>query len=180
MTHRTKKPKTHPQRLGIHAWHIRVHFSLAAAVIGLWICLGILTGLFLLYAGKQVLHPARNTEPNYVEFDMQGISYDTKGSEPFLPGTGRQFLIVKVKVENYTSETFNLAPVIQSHITDEHGKRYDMSPDPVESPLVAGPVKAGQTQTGELTYSVPVAAQHLYFHFDADAPQAIHANYQIR
>lgn len=94
----------------------------------------------------------------------QPVHY-TNGEDPFLPGTNRRFIIITVHVTNRTDEILHFAPVIQTHLTDNKGTRYDMAPAHVENPIKAGEIAPGETRTGQLSYNITKDTGKLLFHF---------------
>lgn len=185
------KKKLSNKRLGVsyprqkpHTWHTEVHFPVAAVVIGFWALLGIFTGVFVyLYAGHGATQPysvSVNGKDGFVTAEVQKVSFDTKGSEPFYVPAGQKFAILTIELENYTDTVFNLAPVVQTAVIDETGKRYGMSPAVLSDPIVAGPLKPNATVEGQVSYLVPANAKHLTFAFDAESPQSVHMTYRLK
>jgi hypothetical protein len=144
--------------------YIKRHW--AFLLIGTWVLLGILTGFVALRAHREA-------EKQSMVVKVIHTTYDKHGQEPFVPGTSYQFVIIDVKVSNNTSDMFNLAPVVQSYITDEQGTKYNMAPAIISRPLAAGRLANGVSTNGTLSYVVPLGVKHLTFHFVADSPQHI-------
>lgn len=139
-------------------------------MIGLWFGLGIFTGILLLYAHQQTPEYKHRQPAHYIDVDVESASLDPNGIGPFTPGTGYTYVIVQVEVENYSGELMHLAPVLQTYLTDDAGNRYEMAPDPIPNPLMAGPVANNTKREGALTYNVPTSAHNFTFHFDIDSP----------
>jgi len=97
------------------------------------------------------------------------IVYD-QGSYPYLPGTGRQYVIITVHITNHTTSGFAFAPVIQTYVTDSSGTRYEMAPTSLDNPIQAGMITPGRTQSGQLSFAVPNNATNLVLHFAASSP----------
>jgi hypothetical protein len=180
-TSKTPKQKKHSStpRFNPHLWHVHIGFTAAVLIIGAWVCLGILSGIFLLYAGKQIPGIVK-IDARTIEIEMRGVSYDKGGSPPFNPGDGMEYLIVNISVQNHTNQVFNLAPVLQTRVTDQNGTVYTMAPAMLTQPLDAGPVNPGAERTGQLSYIVPDNSQKLVFHFDAASPQKVTAQFPVR
>lgn len=94
----------------------------------------------------------------------QQVQY-SDGQYPFLPGTNRHYVVVTVHVTNHTDSVLHFAPVIQTHLTDGNGDRFDMAPSLAENPIKAGPIAPGETRSGQLSYNVPKKASNLVLHF---------------
>jgi len=97
------------------------------------------------------------------------ITYD-HGSYPYLPGTGRQYIVITAHITNHTADHFEFAPVVQTYVTDSSGARYEMAPTSLDNPIQAGTIAPGHTQTGQLSYAVPNNATKLVLHFAANSP----------
>ncbi len=87
------------------------------------------------------------------------------GQYPFVPGTNRRYAIVTVHVTNHTASVMHFAPVIQTHLTDSNGERFDMAPSLAKNPIRAGEIAPGETRSGQLSYNVPNNTSDLKFHF---------------
>jgi hypothetical protein len=171
-----KKKTTRKSELKLKSYHIpkfsshaHIHTHWAMLIMVVWVLIGAVTGGALVRAHYQRTH-------NTVTVKVTNTSYDKKGKQPFLPGTGYQFVIVDVAIANNTDQTFNLAPVIQSYLTDEQGNTYQMAPALLDHPLAAGRLADNVSTTGTLSYVVPQNVSRLTFHFNADTPQ--HIRYQ--
>jgi len=97
------------------------------------------------------------------------IVYD-QGSYPYIPGTGRRYVIITVHITNHTTSGFAFAPVVQTYLTDSSGARYEMAPTSLDNPIQAGTIAPGRTQNGQLSYAVPNNATNLVLHFAANSP----------
>ncbi len=98
----------------------------------------------------------------------------TNGEDPFLPGTNRRFVIITLHVTNRTKDIVHFAPVLQTHLTDKNGTRYDMAPAHAQNPIKAGEIAPGETRSGQLSYNVAQDAENLVFHFyPSDAAKEI-------
>lgn len=93
-----------------------------------------------------------------------------QGSYPYLPGTGRHYIIITAHITNHTASNFEFAPVVQTYVTDSSGARYEMAPTSLENPIRAGTIAPGQTQTGQLSYAVPDDATKLVLHIVITSP----------
>jgi hypothetical protein len=162
--------------------HTHVRLPIAVVVIGAWTLIGIFTGIFVfLYANSESIpHDQVAVARNPVTFDVQEVRFDVTGAEPFTAPSDQEFVILQVEVKNSTDSIFNLAPVVQTSVTDDSGAHYSMSPAVLDSPLQAGPIDPHGSAKGTLSYLVPKLAKHLVLTFNADAPQPVHTTYTIK
>jgi len=87
------------------------------------------------------------------------------GDATFHPGKGYSYVIANVQVANTGKTTAWVAPVVQSYLKSQDGKRYELAPATVINAFEAGTLEPQQRRTGELSYVIPATTQRLSFCF---------------
>lgn len=128
----------------------------------LWIGLAVLLALMSAGIALRSMHPII---PRVSV--VSPLTYN-EGGEVYIAGTDRHYAVVEIEVKNPTTKLFNLAPVLQTYLTDENGTRYEMAPVELENPIVAGVIQPGETRKGQLSFNVPKDVSVFYFHFVTD------------
>lgn len=158
-----KAKQTGGKRPGFN-WRLFV----VAAVIGL--AAGLLLGLASLWL--QAPRSAGSQPPtNTASFKVRSSKVIDGQRGYFKAGEGRKFVILEVELHNSTSTVLQVAPVTQTYLKAGDGTRYGLSFYTHKQPLKGGQLKPGQSQTGQLAYSVPAGVTTLDFYFlDASVP----------
>jgi hypothetical protein len=110
-------------------------------------------------------------------FSFNSVRTDTKDIPRVweLP-SGFQYVMVNVSFKNTTTNDYHLSPIKSMHIQDEQNRTYDVTSAPTIKNSLGGPVKTGQTVTGEVGFTLPVGVTKGSFIFNPNLPDA----HQIR
>lgn len=87
------------------------------------------------------------------------------------PDAGNKFVVVDVTLQNKGSETRAISSMLQMHLKDATGQRYDldlMASVASGGTTPDGEIAAGEKIRGQVGFQIPEDAQGLVFVFDAD------------
>jgi len=113
------------------------------------------------------LHKVGDTiEKSNVGFGVARVTTDEAGDAVYKPNPGNKFVVVDISVDNNTSSQRPVVPVTQVYLKDQTGNTYFISPAPMQNPLNAGNLVAGDNLKGQLSFEVPKDAKNLKLYFD--------------
>ncbi len=165
-----KEPQHKIKKVGARSprSHRHIHKGVSWTLVVLWLISGAMVGLLALrLAGGRVQAPAAtvSVQPAPIDWLIKNSTELTTGHGPLAPPDGYKFLVVDLELVNHSRYTYDFAPVNQTFVQGSSGKIFQMSPAEIPNPINAGPIKSGQTVSGQLSYLVPANEKRFSFVF---------------
>lgn len=102
-----------------------------------------------------------------LEFTTHSVSDDSVGMPGFwAPSKDETFIVVSMSFTNRTGKVYHLSPVQTMKLRDSNNHEYAVTSAPTIKTGLGGPVRNGETTTGEVGFIVPKAASGLQLIFD--------------